>query len=59
MTNIRSYSRDSLLGYLQDCHGLSAYDLHERDVNVKSKADVAEVIECYGWAVDCQQYLAA
>ena len=58
MVNIRIYSLRALLGYIQDCHGLSSYDLNERDINPKSKADVAEAIECHGWAVDCFDYCA-
>jgi hypothetical protein len=56
--SIRQFSKASLLAYIQDCHGLSPYDLEERDVNTKSKADVADAIECYGWAAECFEYCA-
>lgn len=56
--NIRRFSLKSLLSYVEDCHGLTAYDLSERDLNTKSKADIAEAIECYGWAADCEAYLS-
>jgi len=54
--SIRKFSLNALLAYIQDCHGVSSYDLNERDVNTKSKADVADTIECYGWAADCFEY---
>lgn len=57
--SIRNFTLPSLLSYLADCHGLSSYDLSERDINPKSKADVADAIECYGWAADCFEYLNA
>ena len=56
--SIRKFSLSSLLSYCADCHGLSAYDLSERDVDTKSKNDVADTIECYGWAADCFAYLS-
>ena len=55
---IKKFSLPLLLGYIQDCHGVSSYDLNERDINAKSKADVADAIECYGWAQDCFEYLS-
>lgn len=54
--SIRKFSLNSLLAYIQDCHGVSAYDLNERDVNTKSKADVADAIESYGYAAECFEY---
>lgn len=45
-----------MIAYLQDCHGLNKYDLEEREVNTKSKADVKDLIESYGWAQDCFDY---
>lgn len=57
--SIRTFSLKSLLSYCQDCHGVSAYDLEEREVNTKSKADVADAIECYGWSRECFDYLTA
>lgn len=58
LPSIRQFSRNSLLSYIQDCHGITEYDLNERDINTKSKEDVAEAIECYGWSTDCHTYLA-
>lgn len=54
---MKKTSLDNLLGYIQDCHGVTPYDLSERDINVKSKRDVWDAIECYGWAKECQEYL--
>lgn len=56
--SIRHFSCERLLAYMQDCHGLNPYDLGERDINTKSKSDVAEIIECYGWSRDCFDYLS-
>ncbi len=56
MININHISLLSMLAYLQDVHGLDAYDLDEREVNTKNKADVKELIESYGWAQDCFDY---
>lgn len=56
--SIRTFTRNSLLAYIQDCHGVQEYDLEERGVNTKSKEDVADAIECYGWAADCFTYCA-
>lgn len=55
--SIRKFSLTSLLSYIEDCHGLTSYDLRERDINTKSKIDVADAIDCYGWALDCFNYL--
>lgn len=57
--SIRQFSRKSLLSYIVDCHGVTEYDLEERDVNTKSKDDVADCIECYGWSRECFDYLTA
>lgn len=54
--SIRKFSLKTLLAYIQDCHGVTPYELSEREVNTKSKADVADAIECYGWAADCFGY---
>ncbi len=53
---IRNISLKNLLAYITDCHGLNHQELIDMDVNVKSKADVADAIECYGWAADCFEY---
>ena len=54
--SIRKFSRSTLLAYIQDCHGVNEYDLQEREINTKSKEDVADAIEGYGWAADCFEY---
>jgi hypothetical protein len=54
--SIRTISLKSLLAYITDCHGLTVQELADRDINVKSKADVADAIECYGWSTDCFNY---
>lgn len=54
--NIRRFSLRSLLAYITDVQGVSPQELAERDVNIKSKADVADCIECYGWAAECEEY---
>ena len=59
LTQIRQFSRESLLSYIEDCHGLTPYDLEQRDIDTNSHSDVADAIECYGWAPDCQEYLEA
>ena len=56
---VRTFSLKSLLSYLADCHGLSSYDLSEREIEPTSKRDVADAIECYGWAAECHKYLGA
>lgn len=58
LTNIQNLPLKSLLAYVQDCHGLTPYDLEQRDINIKSRADVADVIECYGWAAECAAHNA-
>lgn len=57
MIQIRHFSLKALLSYIEDCHGLTAYDLEQREINTTSKLDVAETIECYGWAGECLAYL--
>jgi hypothetical protein len=54
--SVRNFSRASLLSYIEDCHGLTPYDLEEREIDTKSRSDVADAIECYGWAADCFGY---
>lgn len=56
--SIRKFSLQSLLSYIMESHGLTTYDLEQREINPKSKADVADAIECYGWATDCFAYLS-
>lgn len=56
--SIRTFSLSSLLSYLHDCHGLSPYDLEERDIDTESQEDVSDAIECYGWSAECARYLS-
>ena len=56
--SIRKFSLDSLLSYIQDCHGVGADELSDRNINIKSQTYIADVIECYGWSADCFKYLS-
>lgn len=58
LTQIRQFTRTQLLSYLEDCHALTADDIENYSINPKSKSDLADAIECYGWAPDCQAYLS-
>lgn len=53
---VRHLSLQSLLQYIEDCHGLTAYDLEQREINPKSHLDVADAIDFYGWAEACFAY---
>lgn len=51
MNTLNKLTKEQLLQYTVDCHGLNAYDLGEHDIC--SKAEIIEAIQSYGWEVEC------